>query len=157
MLTDALETHRVLYAVLLGRDLSPDEEAHINRALGGQKIDPVALAEQIKTSAEYHARSGGGGVSADWRPFHEAPKNGQMIDLWHPQKGVIPEVRWMRIREVAARRGYACPPDFIAEQEASGYDGWRRRWEQDNYSHDHHLHADVSGVTHWKPSALPPG
>lgn len=72
--TDPVETHRVLYAVMLGRGLSEREVEAIRSHWGDRRMDPVRFAQDIRNSEEYRSRRRPVLLSSDdWKPFQDAP------------------------------------------------------------------------------------
>lgn len=96
MQSDPVETHRVLYALMLGRSLSEHEAASIRAHWGSKQIDPAWLATRIRDSEEYRARRKSAELEASaWKPFAEAPRDGTLIDVWDTEKGRVPNLRWL--------------------------------------------------------------
>ncbi|WP_155987127.1 hypothetical protein [Thioalkalivibrio sp. ALE16] len=62
-----------------------------------------------------------------WRPIHEAPRDGTRVDLYIPERGRIPDAYWVQDAEAATlqRLGHAWSTDRGVVSEGGSATHWR--------------------------------
>jgi len=78
-----------------------------------------------------------------WRPIESAPKNGDMIDLYHEEFGRWPDCYWGMPEHTCGEAGQYCDSEWHSEPE-----GW--------VCSASNTHAFSDGFTHWMPRHAPP-